>query len=74
MPSYRIAAALSSIIGNFTRACEWAEKALELTKVCTGTDYVSYSQDEENLRMLMEAKRKEDAIAAGRKTFPKAMI
>ena len=50
--SYRMAAELSYEMGDFMQACEWAEKGLELTKVCTGTDYVRYEQDEELLHDL----------------------
>lgn len=49
-----MAADLSESLGDFEQACEWARKALELTEVCTGTDYVAYWMNEENLHRLME--------------------
>ena len=49
-----MAADLSENLGDIERACEWALKALELTEVCTGTDYVAYWMNEENLHRLME--------------------
>ena len=54
------------MLGDFKQACIWAEKALELTRVCTGTDYVSYAEDEENLRMLVERVRADEVMAVGR--------
>ena len=49
-----MAADLNESLGDNERACEWARRALELTKVCTGTDYVAHSMNEENLRRLVE--------------------
>ena len=49
-----MAADLSESLGDFEQACEWARKALDLTEVCTGTDYVGYWMNKENLHQLME--------------------
>lgn len=49
-----MAADLNESLGNIDQACEWARRALELTEVCTGTDYVAYRMNEENLRRLLE--------------------
>lgn len=49
-----MAADLSESLEDIEQACEWARKALELTEVCTGTDYVAYWMNEENLHRLME--------------------
>ena len=49
-----MAADLSESLGDLEQACDWARKALELTEVCTGTDYMAYWMNEENLHRLME--------------------
>ena len=49
-----MAADLSESLGDIEQACEWARKALELTAICTGTDYVAYWMNKENLHRLME--------------------
>ena len=48
-----MAADLNESLGEIEEACIWARRALELTEVCTGTDYVGYSMNEENLRRLV---------------------
>ena len=55
-----MAADLSESFGDIEQACEWARKALELTEVCTGTDYVAYRMNEENLVRLV--KRRDRAM------------
>ncbi|KAL2042800.1 hypothetical protein N7G274_004559 [Stereocaulon virgatum] len=59
---YRLAYPITAMLGNFAQACIWAEKAVELTRICTGTDYASYAQDEENLRMLVERARSDEMM------------
>lgn len=49
-----MAADLSESLGEIEQACEWARQALELTQVCTGTDYAAYLMNKENLHRLME--------------------
>ena len=49
-----MAADLSESLGDIEQACEWAKRALELTGVCTGTEYVAYWMNEENLDRLVE--------------------
>ena len=51
-----MAADLSESLGDLEQACEWARKALELTEVCTGTDYVAYWMNEENLHRVMKSR------------------
>lgn len=58
-----MAADLSESLGDIEQACEWARRALELTEVCTGRDYVAYRMNEENLRRLVE--RRGGAIRPG---------
>jgi len=38
------------------KACEWAEKALEMTATCAGIDYEGYKDDQETLQNFV-AKR-----------------
>lgn len=49
-----MAADLSESLGDIEQACKWAKRALKLTEVCTGTDYVAYKMNEENLHRLVE--------------------
>ena len=51
-----MAADLYESLGEIEQACIWARRALELTEVCTGTDYVGYSMNEENLRRLVKSR------------------
>ncbi len=55
-----MAADLSESLGDIEQACEWARKALELTQVCTGTDYVAYWMNKENLQRLVQ--RRDEAM------------
>lgn len=48
--SFREAASFSASIGNLRKACEWAEKALEMTACYAGTDYDGYKMDQETLQ------------------------
>jgi hypothetical protein len=57
---------MTAMLGDFKQACIWAEKAMELTRICTGSDYASYAQDEENLRMLVERVRADEVMEGGR--------
>ncbi len=43
--SIREAASFSASIGNLVKACEWAEKALEMTVCCTGIDCEGYKEN-----------------------------